>query len=129
MMTFGRSAIRDVHGRSAQGKHGNRSDFERRYFNLMANYGVRVELRGDPPAEDYEILHALMSEMGFRQTVVGVDSQGANKTFRLPHATYYGSSIDDCSTVRDTLSSLIKTRIQKEIIVFVVQVYAWAIGY
>jgi len=95
----------------------------------MANYAVRVELRGDPPAEDYESLRALMAEMGFGQTVVGVDSQGANKKFCLPHATYYGSSDDDCSTVRDSLSSLIKTRIQKEIIVFVVQAYTWAIGY
>ena len=49
----------------------------------MANYGVHVELRGDPPAEDYEILHALMSEMGFRQTVVGVDSPGGQQDISL----------------------------------------------
>jgi hypothetical protein len=64
----------------------------------MANYAVRLELRGDPPAGDYESLHALMTEMSFVRTVVGVDSQGANKTFPLPRASYYGSSEDDCST-------------------------------
>lgn len=95
----------------------------------MARYSIRVELKGDPPAEDYENLHALMAEMGFEQTVTGVDNQGNNKTFPLPHATYFGSSDDDCSTVRDAVSGSVKATIQKEIIVFVVQVGTWAISY
>jgi hypothetical protein len=95
----------------------------------MPNYAIRVELKGDPPAEDYERLHALMAKRGFLQTVSGVDKQGNKKKFPLPHATYYGSSEDDCSVVRDSLSRAIKAEIQKGIIVFVVEARTWAIGY
>jgi hypothetical protein len=70
-----------------------------------------------------------MGEVGFAQIVTGVDNQGNNKTFPLPHATYFGSSDDDCSTVLDAVSRSVKVVIQKEIIVFVVQVSTWAVSY
>jgi hypothetical protein len=95
----------------------------------MAQYSIRVELKGDPPAEKYEELHALMGRMGFEQTVTGVDSHGNNKEFPLPHATYFGSSNDACSSVRDAVSGSVKAIIQKEIVVFVVDVGTWAISY
>jgi len=95
----------------------------------MPNYAIRVELRGNPSAEEYANLHELMARRGFQQTVAGVDNQGSSKRFALPHATYYGSSDSDCSSVRDSLSQAIKAQIQSDIVVFVVQSATWAIGY
>jgi hypothetical protein len=94
----------------------------------MPNYAIRVELKGDPPAERYESLHALMAQKGFHQIIAGVDTQGNKRNFALPHAMYYGASVNDCPSVRDSLSAAIKAQIQKDIIVFVVQAETWAIG-
>ena len=66
----------------------------------MPDYVVRVELRGNLSYDEYESLHALMAQKGFQQTVAGTDNQGNNKKFALPHATYYGSSNNECSSVR-----------------------------
>ena len=95
----------------------------------MPNYVVRVELRGNPSYDEYESLHALMAQKGFQQIVAGTDNQGNNKRFSLPHATYYGSSNNECSSVRDSISQAIKGQIQQDIIVFVVQSQTWAISY
>jgi len=71
----------------------------------MPNYAIRVELRGNPPPERYESLHALMAQRGFGRTVTGVTAQGNTLTVDLPHATYYGSSGDNCSSVRDSVAA------------------------
>jgi hypothetical protein len=92
----------------------------------MANYAIRVELRGNPPAERYEGLHVLMAAHGFARTVTGVTNQGKSLTVDLPHATYYGSSDSDCSTVSDSISAAIRNEIQQAIVVFVVQAQTWA---
>jgi hypothetical protein len=94
-----------------------------REIDNMANYAVRVELRGKPSFETYEKLHALMATFGFYQTV-----NGQKGISNLPHATYYGSSTFDCSAVRDFLGSSIRTSIQSEMILFVVQAATWALG-
>jgi len=52
----------------------------------MPDYAIRVELPGDPTWEQYDTLHKIMAKGGFLQTVAGVDSQGSQKTFNLPHA-------------------------------------------
>lgn len=57
----------------------------------MSNYTIRVELRGDPSGEEYETLHALIARKGFMQIINGVDANGNNRRFNLPHAVYYGS--------------------------------------
>jgi len=94
----------------------------------MPNYAIRVELRGNPSAERYENLHTLMARRGFGRTVTGVDRQGNQSTVALPHATYYGSSESDCSSVRDSISAAIKAEIQQDIVMFVVQAETWATG-
>jgi hypothetical protein len=83
----------------------------------MPNYAIRVELRGNPSAERYESLHALMAIHGFGRTVTGVD---------LPHATYYGSSDSDCPSLRDSIAAAIRNKVQQGIVVFVVQAQTWA---
>lgn len=90
----------------------------------MANYAIRVELRGDPSYETYEKLHALMKNNGFDQRIKGLNGMSS-----LPHATYYGSSTSECTSVRDTLQAQIKSKIQQEIIVFVAEVQTWALGW
>lgn len=94
----------------------------------MPDYAVRVELRGNPPAERYQILHSLMARKGFAQTIAGVDSQNNQRRFNLPHAVYYGASGADCSAVRDSVVGSVKSEVQQDITVFVVQVQTWALG-
>jgi hypothetical protein len=94
----------------------------------MADYAVRVELRGYPSAEEYQTLHSLMARKGFVQTIAGVDGQGNQKRFNLPHAVYYGSSGADCATVRASIVQSVKAEVQADLIVFVVQAQTWSIG-
>lgn len=94
----------------------------------MANYAIRVELRGNPSFEKYQSLHKLMAKKHFYQTVDGVDSEGIKKSFNLPHAVYYGASTSSCGDVRDDVCKAVKSEIQNDIIVFVVEANTWAIG-
>jgi hypothetical protein len=102
-----------------------RAEFRSRYLH-MPNYAIRVELKGNPPAERYESLHALMATHGFGRTVTGVDKHGNSTEVDLPHATYYGSSDSDCLSVLDSISAAIRNEIQQAIVVFVVQAQTWA---
>jgi hypothetical protein len=95
--------------------------------NSMADFAIRVELRGDPSAETYEELHALMSAKGFERTVTGFDLKGNAGAFDLPHALYYGSSTDSCSAVAESVAKDVRAQIQKNIIVFAVQAETWAL--
>jgi hypothetical protein len=90
----------------------------------MPNYTARVELRGNPPFEKYEKLHALMKNKGFLQTIT--NDQG---TWELPHATYYGWSTDSCGSVRNSVRDEVKTKIQNDIVVFVAQTEDWGLGW
>jgi hypothetical protein len=94
----------------------------------MPDYAVRVELRGSPSADEYQTLHALMAHMGFAQTIGGVDVGGNQRRFSLPHAVYYGSSAADCGAVRDSVVGSVRSKVQQDILVFVVQAQTWAIG-
>jgi hypothetical protein len=49
----------------------------------MGLYFARVQLKGDPTAEQYETLHKRMSDIGFETKI-----QTANGIWELPHATY-----------------------------------------
>jgi hypothetical protein len=93
----------------------------------MADFAIRVELRGDPSAETYEELHVLMAEKGFKQTVSGVDLKGNEGKFNLPHAMYYGSSTASCSMVAESVAKAVKAQIQENFIVFAVQSETWAL--
>jgi len=94
----------------------------------MAAYTIRVELKGDPSYAEYEMLHALMTAEGFAQTVRGVTPSGANSTFDLPHATYYGNSSHNVNDLRDSVCAKIRAQIQQKIVVFVAKTETWAIG-
>jgi hypothetical protein len=94
----------------------------------MADYAIRVELRGNPTWEQYDALHKIMAKGGFLQTIVGVDSQGTRKTFNLPHAVYYGPAKSDPAGVRDWTIKVVKAGVQNDILVFVVEVSNWSIG-
>lgn len=93
----------------------------------MADFAIRVELKGDPSFETYQKLHALMAKKGFLQTIAGVDLQGNKRTFNLPHAVYYGTSADSCSVVAESVAQAIKAQIQDDIIVFAVKAETWAL--
>jgi hypothetical protein len=94
----------------------------------MPDYAIRVELRGNPSADEYQTLHSLMGRKGFAQTISGVDHSGSRRLFSLPHAVYYGSSPSDCAAVRDSVLSAVKAEVQREVIVFVVQAETWSLG-
>jgi hypothetical protein len=93
----------------------------------MADFAIRVELRGDPSADTYEELHALMAKKGFKQTISGFDLNGKSATFNLPHAVYYGSSTASCSAVAESVSKAVRAEIQDKCIVFAVQAETWAL--
>jgi hypothetical protein len=95
----------------------------------VADYAIRVELRGNPTREEYETLHALMSRKGFFQTINGYDTKGSRRTFNLPHAVYYGTSTANCGAVRDSVRDSVKAEVQTNIVVFVVEVANWALGW
>jgi hypothetical protein len=96
---------------------------------FVADYAIRVELRGNPTREEYETLHALMSRKGFYQTISGSDAQGNRRGFNLPHAVYYGSSTANCGAVRDSVRDAVKAEVQADIIVLVVEATTWALGW
>jgi hypothetical protein len=95
----------------------------------MANYAIRVELRGNPTWELYDQLHALMAGQGFLQTIRGVGSKGQPRTDSLPHAVYFGPSDAATGAVRDWVVAAVQARVQKDILVFVVQASDWAMGW
>jgi hypothetical protein len=92
----------------------------------MANFTIRVELRGNPSAEEYEKLHALMAQLGYGRTVAGIDNEGTPVTVALPHATYFGSSSSSVGDVRNSMGNRIKQSIQNNIVLFVAQTETWA---
>jgi hypothetical protein len=94
----------------------------------MADFTIRIELRGDPSYAQYEKLHGLMSGLGFARTVSGVTSSGTPSIFNLPHATYYGPSSSSCSAVRDLVRSRVHAEIQPGVIIFVAETNTWGIG-
>jgi hypothetical protein len=94
----------------------------------MPNYAIRVELRGNPTREQYDKLHALMAQSGFMQTIQGVNTEGKQQVFNLPHAVYYGFSNVNTGAVRDWVSKAVKAQVQPDLVVFVVESTDWAIG-
>jgi hypothetical protein len=95
----------------------------------MANYAIRVELKGNPTFDQYETLHALMANFGFYQTVNGYqDSDGSFRNFELPHAMYYGAHNSDITQVRNLIVAAIQSQIQRSIVVFVVLSSNWSIS-
>lgn len=94
----------------------------------MAWYTVRVELRGNPSYEEYDKLHSLMALNGWSKSLTGVTAQGQSLTRDLPHATYYGESLQHVGSVRDSLQTLVHTNVQPNFIIFVAETTNWAIG-
>lgn len=54
----------------------------------MTNYVTRVELRGNPTADDYQALHDAMEAKGFTRTITSDEGTA----YKMPHAMYYAVS-------------------------------------
>ena len=93
----------------------------------MAHFIARVELKGDPPRQLYEKLHALMAEVGFVQTITGthIDTEQYIES-ALPHATYYGTSTLETEMLKESLANRIRKSIQPKIDILVVRFDQWA---
>jgi hypothetical protein len=91
----------------------------------MAEFTIRVELKGNPTYQDYEKLHAQMASVGFLRYVAGVNNKNEKAQFDLPTALYFGLSDQSASTVRDRVTAKAQT-IQSSIIVFVAETINWA---
>jgi hypothetical protein len=70
-----------------------------------------------------------MAKQGFLQTISGTDKKGNQQRYNPPHAVYYSASFQSCGAVRDAVISAVKTQVQKDILVFVVQAENWALGW
>jgi hypothetical protein len=104
------------------------------YYNIevllpMAKYAVRVQLMGNPTADEYETLHTVMANYGFNRTVDGVNTKNEATTFTLPHGLYYGLSNAAISDVRDAIVADVKAQVQQDIRVFVMDVNTWSYGW
>lgn len=91
----------------------------------MAAYTIRVELRGNPTFERYESLHKLMEGLGFKRWIVMANSTGKYTAQDLPHATYYGDSMQAASSLLSSVVDAIRAKIQQDIVVFVAQTSAY----
>lgn len=87
----------------------------------MASFTIRVELRGNPTYERYEGLHKLMMDMGFKRWIIMANSVGKYKAQDLPHATYYGESMQATSSLLTSVVNSIRSKVQQDIVVFVAQ--------
>jgi hypothetical protein len=86
----------------------------------MARYIARVELKGNLSRETYDKLHALMSNLGFKQTIAGTDDEiRVPVVADLPHATYAGLSDLSTAEVSSFLAERIKKAIQPDIVLLV----------
>ena len=74
----------------------------------MANYMVRVELKGNPSRIVYLKLHGLMVTESFLMQCNGEP---------LPHATYFGSSSKSRDELSSHLLNVIRQQIQYDVIV------------
>jgi hypothetical protein len=89
-------------------------------------YLARVELRGAPSRETYDKLHALMSSLGFEQTIKGVyDETHILVEADLPNATYAGLSELADTRITSYLAEQIRDAIQPDIILLVVRFDKW----
>jgi hypothetical protein len=87
----------------------------------MADYIIRIELRGDPSSDIYNQLHTLMKQKSFGQTITG------QRINALPHATYYGSSQEAPSALCTSIHTTVTSQIWTKAIVLAVVVDTWAI--
>jgi hypothetical protein len=93
---------------------------------MVAAYIARVELRGTPSLETYDKLHALMSSLGFEQTIKGIyDETHISVEADLPHATYAGLSDLAATRITSYLAEQIRDAIQPDIVLLVVRFDKW----
>jgi hypothetical protein len=99
---------------------------QRRVLAMAPSYIARVEWRGTPPRETYDKLHALMSNLGFKQTIKGIhDETHIPVEADLPHATYAGVSDLEATRVTSYLAEQIRNAIQPDIVLLVVGFDKW----
>jgi hypothetical protein len=90
----------------------------------MADYTVRVELVGSPSAEVYQNLHSRMAGLGFLTTI-----QSNGTTYKLPHATYYGTSFLEPVALASRVAEEVKTKVWTKPLVFVSKTESWGLSW
>lgn len=89
----------------------------------MAQLFARIELRGTPTHEIYELLNSHMSSMFWHQTIRGTI------TCKLPHATYQATTYGDhpdIMTIANELKRSIELSVWAKAMVLIVQSTNWA---
>ena len=89
----------------------------------MPMFFCRVELRGNPPSDAYERLHAFMQAAGFYRNI----SDSASRKFQLPHAMYFVNGQYVLANVQDAALKAAR-QVQQDILVLTVQAADWS-GY
>jgi hypothetical protein len=83
-------------------------------------------LRGATSRETYDKLNALMSNLGFEQTIRGIyDETHIAVEADLPHAIYAGPSNLAATQITGFLAEQISTAIQPDIVLLVVRFDKW----
>jgi hypothetical protein len=81
---------------------------------------------GTPSRETYGKLNALMSSLGFEQTIKGVyDETHIPVEADLPHATYAGMSDIAATQITGYLAEQIRNAVQPDIVLLVVPFDKW----
>jgi hypothetical protein len=91
----------------------------------MPGYFVRIELRGNPAAENYTALHALMNSYGFCQSA---PAQGRITPITLPHAMYFGQSAEQPANLASSLRTAIEARVWTSAVVLTIDWSAWGLS-
>jgi hypothetical protein len=88
----------------------------------MSKYIVKVQLNSGS-ASDYELLHAYMSDLGFKKTI----TQGNDLTYQLPANEYYFSSNFDSAQVFELVSTAVNRTTKKfEVLVIKTEEVMWS---
>jgi hypothetical protein len=93
---------------------------------MVPSYLARVELSGAPSRDIYDKLNALMSSLGFEQTIKGVyDETQIPVEADLPHATYAGLSDLAATRITSYIAEEIRNAIQPDFVLLVVRFDKW----
>lgn len=86
----------------------------------MAQIFIRVELRGNPKAEDYDRLHEFMATKNWYRQI----NRSAGVSM-LPHATYQGSSDTAPVDIARALKTSIESQAWNSAVVLVMAASLW----
>lgn len=87
----------------------------------LAQLIIRVELRGNPSAKDYENLHAYMHNNNWSREIQGTAGESA-----LPHAMYQGNYDQDITDLTSALRRGIQAKVWTQAVVLVISAQTWS---